>query len=108
MSNKDQVRLEWKERVTSFRTSGLSMKKWCDQQGVKVHQLQYWCGKYQTLETSNPTKHEWASVNFINESQKLTKPSNLKISIGKCSIEINSEFDTKLLLEVVKVLSETC
>ena len=108
MSSKEKIRLEWQDRVKDFRNSGLSMKKWSDQQGVKVHQLQYWCAKYPVEEVDSSPKQKWASVNLINEKQPIIKSSNLKLSIGKCTIEINSGFDSSLLLEVIKVLSETC
>lgn len=108
MTNKEQVRLDWKQKVNDFRTSGLSMKKWSVQEGVKVYQLQYWCSKYPIVETDSLPKEGWATVNLNNDKHTIIKSSNLKISIGKCNIEINPGFDSDLLLEVIKVLSEAC
>lgn len=65
MKDKEQLRLLWKERrVNEIKTSGLTMKKWCDDQGLKVHQLQYWIKKYST--TSSNTLNNWVEIELYH------------------------------------------
>ncbi|QGG47318.1 IS66 family insertion sequence element accessory protein TnpA [Heliorestis convoluta] len=45
MMTKEELRLEWAERLAAFKESGLSVPKWCAANDVKTHQLRYWLRK---------------------------------------------------------------
>lgn len=122
MNDKEKNRLEWRERVNQFRASGESMTKWCNENNLKVYQLQYWLKKYKdedSVESNSSTK--WVTVSLdesisknnldIQEKQNIQKTKvhdNLSITIGKSTIEVKQGFDSNLLLDVVKVLTSLC
>src|SRR5690606_35197677 len=95
MNEKEKLRFKWKNRVQAYRESGLSMKKYCEKNNLKVHQLY----KDDKLESS-----KWLSVNLntTNNNQPIF------LNIGACKLEIKSGFNQKLLKELVKVLIELC
>ncbi|WP_240419944.1 IS66 family insertion sequence element accessory protein TnpA [Paenibacillus periandrae] len=42
MTRKEQRHQEWSARVADYQDSGLTMKAWCDAQGVTKDHLRYW------------------------------------------------------------------
>lgn len=112
MNDKEKLRLEWKTRINDFKTSNLSMKKWCDKNGVKVHQLQYWLKKYQNNDSNNISSNKWIEAS-INDNQdttvmKDTQDNLLIIKVGKFEVNIKSNIDSIQLKEVIKVLIDLC
>ena len=109
---KNQKRIKWRNIVNEFKKSGKSVPKWCESNGIKVHNLRYWLKKFndETLITKSECQKEtteWVTVNTAEMNSKINK-SPLKITIGKASIEVNNEFDPNLLKDVIKALSGLC
>ena len=104
MDEKEKLRLLWKERVKDYKVSGLSMKKYCEKQNLKVHQLQYWNQKY---ETDNKEESGWVSVNLNNNSIN-SNCQPVYLNVGVCRLEVKPGFDKTLLKELIKVLTEIC
>lgn len=44
--DKKAKRKMWRSRVQSQRASGLSRKKWCDQNDINFNTLAYWIGRF--------------------------------------------------------------
>lgn len=112
MSDKEKLRSEWKARISDFKVSNLSMKKWCDKNGVKVHQLQYWLKKYQNNDSRNISSNKWIEAS-LDDNQNITNMKDtqdnlLIIKVGKFEINIKSNIDSIQLKEVIKVLIELC
>ena len=43
----------WKQRIQEMRSSGLSQKEWCQQNGIPVSTLRYWIRKLGSSTTSS-------------------------------------------------------
>ena len=71
----------WKERVEDFKSSGLSIKKWCELNNIKYYQMLYWIKKYNQ---SSLTSINWLPVK-VSDYQTVTNNS-IRIKVG--SIEI--------------------
>lgn len=116
---------EWKKIVDSFKKSGLTATQWCKDQNLSYHAFMYWHYKISGRVTNRakPSRKnketKWLAVETnssntknssidINQSDKTITPQNIKISVGKADITINTGFDKALLHDIVKVLSALC
>ena len=107
MSEKEKLRLLWRERVQDFRVSGLTMKEYSKENNIKVHQLQYWNQKYKD-DKKKKEKSNWVSVNLNNSRSTNNNCQPLYLTIGSCKLEIKLGFNETLFKEVMKVLIELC
>lgn len=91
----------WQERITSYRSSGLTMKDWCAANGFTVDQLKYWL--YKGKKTS-PAK---TTPTFLPVAVTRSDPtvSVLWIHVGSARIEVTPGFEPRLLHQVVEALS---
>ncbi|ERJ12623.1 IS66 family insertion sequence element accessory protein TnpA [Haloplasma contractile] len=104
MSNKE-LRSIWEERISDYKNSGLSMKKWCDKNSLKLHQLQYWIRKYKNQEAVNSTSTKWVKV---DEEPKVNSHKNdhlIQLRLNDYTIDVHPGFDSQTLKEVIQVLS---
>jgi len=104
--DKNGLRREWEQRIAAYRASGLTQAKWCERNGLKVHQLKYWLKR---IEGSNATPNpstKWASV--VMEDSSFSEEDSIQVKIGECSIEVKQGFHPSLLADVVKVLKTLC
>ncbi|UMZ72530.1 IS66 family insertion sequence element accessory protein TnpA [Natranaerofaba carboxydovora] len=97
----EQLRAEWKERVSAFRASGQTAKDWAKANGVKLNRLRYWCRKYKEDAPSKETKWSPVEVDYSDES-------NITVKVGKASIEVKPGYDKSLLKDLVNTLSGLC
>lgn len=97
-----ELKREWDQRVANFKQSGLSVKKWCDQEGLKANQLRYWLKK---LDESREVaeKPQWIPVTLVHPQSEGNKKA-LPIKIGKVIIEVSPGYDPELLSDVVRTL----
>lgn len=113
MNKRIEVRKIWHERVIDFKTSGLTMNRWCEDNGIKLSTLQYWIRKFKDSSTES-SQVNWVAVNFddylptiITSDSENNKPE-ITIRIGKCCINVHPDFDSQLLQDVIKVLNTVC
>jgi hypothetical protein len=100
MNQKEKLRQLWKERVADYKNSDLTMKKWCEVNELKIHQLQYWLKKYKT---SGQETQQWVTIDMSNE-QGIQSNGSLLLEVGPCKLVINPDFDPSTLKAVVEVL----
>lgn len=106
--SRNHLRKIWEDRIASYRASGLKQYDWCLSQKLKVSQLRYWIRMFNKEESIESKTAKWISVK-IDESQPETiQVNSMKIRIGKVTIDIEPEFNKKLLIEVVRTLGELC
>lgn len=98
---RQQERQEWEVRVASFRSSGLSARKWCAANGVKPHQLEY------RLKKERMAALDSASVTWLRASVNGFDAS-ITVRVGAAVIEVRPGFDPDLFAGVVRVLSAGC
>ncbi|KPH66467.1 IS66 family insertion sequence element accessory protein TnpA, partial [Oceanobacillus caeni] len=101
MTRKEK-RLVWEERISSYKQSGLSIAKWCDENNVHESQFYYWKKKLNTDPKVDNTSSKWLSVEV--DKYDNNPDSSILIKLGQASIEIKHGFDPSLLSEVVKAL----
>ena len=96
-----ELREVWRERVAAFRASGMSVRRWCAEQGIKEHQLRYWLRRLDSDDTPGP---RWIPVT-LNGAGPWEEARGLVIRIGRATIEVEPGFDRTLLADVVRVLT---
>jgi transposase-like protein len=51
-----QKRQAWKARFASYRSSGLSVARFCEQEGVSTHTFYYWAKRLRMAATAAPSR----------------------------------------------------
>lgn len=102
--DKKAKREMWRSRIENQRASGLSRRKWCDQNDVNFNTLAYWIGRF-NKESKEPEKSntKWATVAI---DSKLNNPitNKLSVSIGKAVIDVPSNSSMESFEKIVQVL----
>jgi len=95
----------WTKRIAAYRASGQTMKAWCAEQNLTVHQLKYWL--YKAQRQHNPAA---ASATFravaITAPEPETEP--LWVQVGSARIVVRPGFEPQLLRDVVAALGTGC
>ncbi len=106
MSKAEQHK-EWEARIAELESSGQSIVTWCSNNNYKVGQTKYWLRKFKKGGQPPTKAANWLSVE-ISESKYEHKVTPLKVKVGTAIIEVESDFNAELLLNVVRALSVTC
>jgi hypothetical protein len=93
----------WTKRITAYQTSGQTMKAWCAEQELTVHQLKYWLYKDQKQTQTGTTTFRPVTVNRHSAPTKA-----LQIQVGMARIEVRPGFEPGLLRDVVAALTPLC
>lgn len=94
---------EKKELLESYKTSGLSCKQWCKENGIGLSTLHRWLQKERKTENLNPVQ-TWVPVVTITEE----KSDMLKLQVGQITIPVTINTDMRLLATVLKVMKDLC
>ena len=106
MSSSDERLAEWQELLADQRSSGMSVKGWCESEGICVNTYYYW--RKRLVGTSRPASDavpRWLPV-VVNEARSAS--SSVTLRVGRVSIEVASGFDAGLLSSVLGVLEARC
>ena len=95
----------WKKRIKNYEESGLSGRKWCEQQGVLPSKFCYWKRKLGNQRKKTAVTENWASL-VVEDSPK--NETILTIRIGTIEIEVKPGYDALLLQDVVRTLMSLC
>jgi len=98
---------EWESRITAYRASGQSTKKWCAAHDLKPHQLWYWIRKDQLTDSPTVVSSRWLPVEF-SDSEPESHASPLLIRVGHATVEVKPGFDSSLLSDIVRTLAALC
>ncbi|PAV31083.1 IS66 family insertion sequence hypothetical protein [Virgibacillus profundi] len=103
-------RIEWKARYKAWKSSDLSVAKWCREQGIKVHQMYYWIQKFESNEESPEQLPEtqWLAVNMEDESSHTATQEPVFIHFGAISVEVRPGVNMGLVSDIVHVLRKEC
>lgn len=111
MSSREQRRKEWMERISDYRSSGLTMAAWCEANNFTKEQLKYWLRKSKEISSSptlNSNSPQFVPVTIAETADnESASSSHLVVRIGQASIEVRSGFNPQLLREVVQALENT-
>ncbi|GGH89167.1 transposase-like protein [Pullulanibacillus pueri] len=105
-------RIEWKARFDTWKTSGLSVAEWCEEQDIKRHQMYYWVRKFENEMTSPeqvPSETQWLTVSVKDEQKSLGGgQESVLIHFRSISVEVRPGANMALLSDVVHVLQNQC
>ncbi|NMB38124.1 MAG: IS66 family insertion sequence element accessory protein TnpB [Firmicutes bacterium] len=96
----------WKERISEYESSGLSIPAWCKEQQIPAHQMRYWLRKFEEPNKSalkSKKTSRWVEL----DTHKLSG-SGVSLRVGSVVLDIQQGFDRQLLVEVVQVLTSIC
>ena len=95
----------WTKRINAYQESGQTMKAWCAEQHLTVHQLKYWLYKAQRQQ---PTAQRSATFRAVTVITQATEADSLWIQVGTARISVRPGFEPKLLRDVVAALEPVC
>jgi hypothetical protein len=105
MKATEETTAYWKQQIQAFEKSGLSRTAYCEQNQIKIFQLDYWRHKY-SKPKNMPAKSGWIPLR-IKEGDAQGS-SGITLRIGKLEIQIRRGFDRELLGEVLRVVGRAC
>ncbi|WP_240421291.1 IS66 family insertion sequence element accessory protein TnpA [Paenibacillus periandrae] len=94
----------WTKRIIAYQTSGQTMKAWCAEQELTVHQLKYWLYKDQK-QTQAGSATTFRPVAVARQSPTT---ESLQIQVGVARIDVRLGFEPGLLRDVVAALTPLC
>jgi transposase-like protein len=95
----------WRRLLESFTPGEMTVREWCEQQGVSEHQYYYW--RRRITAPPKPTaapETQWIAVEVSAPAPVPTNSSGLTLRIAGAEIQIQSGFDPILLRTVVHAL----
>ena len=118
---------QWSGIMRNRQESGLSIKSYCEREGIKPERYFYWQKKLRETavaelapaepslimsvpsenESEKPTPSVWSEV-IVREETKRNENAEVTIEIGKCRISANESTNVELLTKVCKALGELC
>lgn len=102
---KAETRQSWEARFAAYRSSGLTVSKWCAANDVSYRQFYYWTRKLKGTVATVPPSTAWVSVN-VDKPQGTE--ATLLIKIGSTAIEVKPGYNSALLADVVRTLQTLC
>ncbi|WEG13648.1 IS66 family insertion sequence element accessory protein TnpB [Pullulanibacillus sp. KACC 23026] len=97
-----EKQIEWKTRVDAWKTSGLGITQWCQEQGIKRHQMHYWIRKFKEETTDHtPSSPQWLTLTIKEEQLGSQGPEPVFIHFGPISIEVRPGSNLTLVSDLV-------
>jgi hypothetical protein len=85
---------EWKERIEKQKKSGLSIGKWCKENGLEAHVFHYWKAKFLS---KLPERN-----NFVELKEEKSK--GIVLEYKEFQIHLDRKFDLEILRKCLSVL----
>jgi hypothetical protein len=95
----------WKQQVQAFQKSGLTRTAYCEQNQIKIFQLDYWRHKF-TKPKDVSSRPGWIPLRI--KENAVDRSAAIRLRIGKLEIEVKRGFDRELLAEVLRVAGPAC
>ncbi|MCD4670784.1 MAG: hypothetical protein K8S14_10105 [Actinomycetia bacterium] len=111
---------QWRQRIKSWESSGLSQAKFCIENELNLRNFQYWKRKFKELQASIVVKQNNGSALSAGRSVKIVQVKqeqffenrfqsssikvSMKINIRDMSIDLDNSFSDEALLRLIKVL----
>ena len=96
----------WKQRMTSFQSSGLSIKKWCRENHIAPPTFYYWRSRLENeIVTNQPT---FVEVKQIEKTIVATQSHNVAMSWKELHFEIASKEGADLAAYFIRQLQSSC
>ena len=100
---KEQIKI-----LEDYRNSGLGIVEFTKINNMKVHQLSYIIGKEKKLKEVKPNNEivKLDTTSILGNDEEDESSSSLSITIGDININIQDNFDERLLTKVIKVCKD--
>lgn len=100
---KEQIKI-----LEDYRNSGLGIVEFTKINNMKVHQLSYIIGKEKKLKEVIPNNEivKLDTTSILGNNEEDESSSSLSITIGDIHINIQDNFDERLLTKVIKVCKD--
>ncbi len=105
----------WKERIQAAEKSGLSIKAWCEQAGVRKNKYFYWRKKISELDNTDNVNEFVDVTDIINESDGETTANTvntvttpIQITLNTLTITINNEADIDVANSIIERIYKLC
>lgn len=92
--------LEWATLLEECRSSGMSIKSWCEKRGITYRKYLYWTAKLQK-------QKQWVQVVVEPDAPRIMK-ENINIHCGKWTVNISEGMSIELISKVIRVVNEIC
>lgn len=107
---------EWRKIITECRNSGMSIKRWCSDNGIKPNQYYYWLRVIRNESLAlMPLESKVASPSFAAvKIAETVGPGSTDTGIcaviktDNLSVEIKSSIDPNILEQILRILSSLC
>ncbi len=104
MKASEETTAYWKEQVQAFQKSGMTRTTYCEQNQIKIFQLDYWRHKFAKPKTAS-SKSGWIPLRVKENAEG---SDGIRLRIGKLEIEVRHGFDGELLAEVLRIVGQAC
>lgn len=101
---KRRSKQEWMSLVSQYMNSGLSMTKWCKENGVSVSSIAPYVKQYATPSEILSDNQNWVEMPLPRNIEK----SLITLKVGAVSLDIKEGFDKKVLSDILKVVMSIC
>ena len=95
----------WRRRFATVVPGEISVRQWCDQEGVSEHQYYYWRRRIAAISDEGSAQGRWLAVEVAEPTPALTVPGGVIIRIAGANIELQAGFDPAMLRAVVHALA---
>jgi transposase-like protein len=106
MSSCDDRLSEWRELLGDQRSSGMSVKEWCESEGISTNTYYYWRKRLSVASAASsapasPLAPGWLPVT-LDEAPSCS--SGLTLRVGRVFVDVSRGFDAGLLSSLLNVL----
>src|SRR5699024_56757 len=102
---KGTKRIEWEARIKEWRSSGVSIARWCKENGHKDHQMYYCIQRIDESKSQPILKSSTAHFLPVKIAAALDRPNGpVFIHVDRMSVEVQPDADIHLLPKVLHVL----
>jgi len=98
---KDQRMTEWAQRVSECRSSGLTVRKWCEQHEINEKTYYYW--QHRIWESINESRSS-RFVQISSETASVSQNTAVRIRINGAEAEILAGTDAATIEAVCRAL----
>ena len=102
---------QWLPIVKACRSSGMTVKSWCEENNVNEKRFYYWQSRLRALASESLTASNQQESTFVPLALPAAQTSNkshftpaIVIKVGETAIELASDAQPELLASVLKVL----
>ena len=103
--------LLWEQRINERNKSGMTVKEWCEKNGISKHKYNYWNHKILTKKEKLVEEIAFTEITpILSENNNLVSNSNksddFQILYKDIQVTIPSNFNQNSLAGLMKVLQE--